>query len=91
MKAADFMELVLEAHVIAAANELMDSVNGGVMELVNGIVKRFVCIFPDEVLKPSDDNAYVYACEILSLGFVWWPSCYVHMEILAGDIQKDRT
>ena len=72
MKAADFMELVLEAHVIAAANELMDSVNGGVMELANGIVKRFVRILPDEVPKPSDDNAYDYACEILSLGLVWY-------------------
>ena len=74
MKAAeDFMRVVLEGYVVAAASQIMDSKpwNGNVAQLADEVVTKHVRILPDDI-PDTKDKVYTYACEVLSLGLLWY-------------------
>jgi L1 cell adhesion molecule like protein len=66
--AEDFFGLILEAHIVAAANTLMED-DSTLEGLANKIVDHFVKLSPKEIL--CTDQVNVYACELLTLGLVW--------------------
>jgi len=87
MKAAeDFLEVVLHAHIVAAAESLCDT-PGGIAELSEAIVDNFVKIAlpvpdsskssststrpPSSGRERSKDQVFLYATEVVTLGLLW--------------------
>ena len=75
MKAAeDFLLVVLHAHVVAAANELMQLLPcESAIELAKLVITNYVH-FPqetEEIVQPSRDLVYLYATELLTFGLLW--------------------
>ena len=69
--AEDFLELVLNAHVIICARHIIDSgKSGSVQEIANMLVEGYVKI-DDKMKTASKDQIYLYACEIITLGLFW--------------------
>ena len=67
--AEDFMQVVLEGYIVAAANELKDSHT--LTEMADEIVQRYVQILPEN--RPqSSDEVHTYSCELISLGLLWY-------------------
>jgi L1 cell adhesion molecule like protein len=65
--AEDFMQIVLEAHIVTAAEEEMtDGVK--VKEVAERIVEKYIKLAPGH---GSNDFIHVYACEVLTLGLIW--------------------
>jgi len=82
MKAAeDFLELVLHAHIVAAAESLCDTSSGNLAELSEAVVNKFVKIVlpvPDSTTRNSltkqtttKDQVFLYSTEVVSLGLLW--------------------
>ena len=68
----DFMEIILEAHVVAAANKLMENGwDGTVTELASAVINQYVRILPEAKPTAHNDQVLNYACEVLSLGLLW--------------------
>ena len=68
----DFLEVVLEAHIVAAANELLASGwDGTLQQLAEKIIDTYVHILPD-VAGSCSDEVHIYASEVLSLGLLWY-------------------
>ena len=74
MKACeDFFLTVLHAHVIAAANHLLESslVNTDKVEVMaKEIIIRYVCFHPDVKVKTTD-TVFLYSLQVLTLGLIW--------------------
>ena len=65
--------MVLEAHVVAAGQQLLDSNwDGTLVELANEIVKRYVKILNESTNNAAGDEVHTYACEVISLGLLWF-------------------
>ena len=68
----DCICVVVHAHVIAAAKAILkDDVQMHVEELSKQIVSRFVKLWKTEEVTPNADEAFVYACDVLTPGLVW--------------------
>ena len=62
----------MEAHVTAAANEILhDNSNCTLHEVSKRVVDNYVLILPSESFIASD-TTYLYACEVLTLGLLWY-------------------
>ena len=78
MKAAeDFLELLLEAHVVTAAECLLSIHSDLTLNQISQmIVDRYVILpSPSHASKCStsvNDGIHLYACELLSLGLIWY-------------------
>ena len=78
MKAAeDFLELLLEAHVVTAAECLLSIHSDLTLHQISQmIVDRYVILpSPSHASKCStsvNDGIHLYACELLSLGLIWY-------------------
>ena len=74
MKASeDFFELVLVDHIITAAREIMNNSPQraiSLSEVVDALVHQFVRILSSP--KPTSDDVYLYACEVITLRLVWY-------------------
>ncbi len=67
----DFLELVLEAHLVSAAKQLTSN-NGNEKpseEISELIVEKLILLPTSEYT--SDDGVQLYAKEVLTLGLVW--------------------
>lgn len=86
MKAAeDFLEVVVEAHVMAAANSVPDNAQiSSVQVLAERIVKTFIHLKVGETTD-CDDGVYLYACDLLILGMIWMG---FHDAIREGDGER---
>ena len=73
MKAAeDFLDVVIEAHVIAAANSVPNKERiTSAQEMAKKMVKSFVYLKVEESASDVDDGVYLYACDFLTLGLIW--------------------
>lgn len=73
MKAAeDFLDVVLEAHVIAAANRVPDKEQiTSPQEMAEQVVKSFICLKVGESGSDINDGVYLYACDLLTFGLIW--------------------
>ena len=82
MKAVeDFMEVVLSAHVIGAANTVLcEKPDLSVQELSHEIIQKFVTFLGGDSIQGN--GVYKYAKEVLSLGLLW--ECF-HDAIKEGD------
>ena len=76
MKAAeDFLELVLVAHVVSAAKEIIattcstDSEVLTLQEVSSSIAEKYVRILCTD---GTSDKKYLYACEVITLGLLWY-------------------
>jgi L1 cell adhesion molecule like protein len=66
--AEDFLELILEAHIVTAAKTLYVS-DITVVELAEKIVDNYVQVSHRNTL--IKDQVHMYACEVLSLALLW--------------------
>jgi L1 cell adhesion molecule like protein len=66
--AEDFFELVLEAHIVAAAKKEYNPEHS-VTTLAKNIVEKYVRLGFGSL--PSDDQVHIYACEVVTLGLIW--------------------
>ena len=71
----DFLSLIINAHVIAAAKALLLEKNfDNPADLASAIVKKYIRLpRPDDQSKPQtcQDGKLLYATEVLSLGLLW--------------------
>ena len=78
MKAAeDFLELLLEAHVVTAAEYLLSIDPGHTLHEMSQIIVDKYVILPspshgEKHSIPRNDGIHLYACELLSLGLYWY-------------------
>ena len=81
MKAAeDFMQLVLYAHIVAAAETVEDLTGADtVAGVAHIIISNYVLLPSHSVIKKTaadeniwEDKVHLYACETLTLGLLWW-------------------
>ena len=69
MKSADFLDLIVTAHVIVGVRQLQISgENGQVNEIAAKFVDTFVTVGNDVSTK---DEVFLYACDVITLGLVW--------------------
>ena len=71
----DFLKLVLDSHIVAAAQQILNSGwDGTLMQLADEIVKRYVRILSKDTCMPSaaSDEVHIYASEVISLGLLWY-------------------
>jgi len=90
MKAAeDFLNLVLEGHVIVAANTISnDGQVPCVQDMAAKILKSFIKLRMDEDTGEVSDGVYLYACDLMTLGFLWMG---FHDAIREGDGERVMT
>ena len=76
MKAAeDFIEIVLESHILTAAKHLLSiNPNYSLQETCKMIVDNFVILTPQSQDKKHSvcDGIHLYACEVVTLGLIWY-------------------
>lgn len=66
----DFLYLVLIAHIVVAAQELMKTKEYDVLSLSEAIVQNFVELGSGK-LRSRSDRVRLYATELLTLGLLW--------------------
>ena len=72
--AEDFMHIILESYIVAAAKEVMSmnlGLDGTLQQLAETVVSKFVRILPSNMPPSSSDQVFTYSCEVLSLGLLW--------------------
>ena len=70
--AEDFLQIVLDGYVVAAAKEIMSCEwDGTIVQLADEIIKQYIQILPERTLQ-TPDEVYKYSCEIMSLGLIWY-------------------
>ena len=74
MKAAeDFMQLVVRAHVVAAAKTIQDFGAASTLDGIAQSIESNYVLLPllDAVPPTWEDKVHLYACEVLTLGLMW--------------------
>ena len=65
--------MVLEAHTVAAAKEVIDAGwSGSAQQLATKIVEIYIRILPSHVADTDGDGVFIYTCELPSLGLLWF-------------------
>ena len=90
MKAAeDFLEVVVKAHIVAAANSISEHMAiASVHDMATQIVKSFIKLRIGEANLGICDGVYLYASDLLTLGMIWMG---FHDAIREGDGDRVMT
>ena len=67
----DFLELDLVGHIVAAAKEILATQQLMLQEVSHKIANKFVRILCTEQ-EVITDKKYLYACELITLGLLWY-------------------
>ena len=66
----DFFELVLNPHIIAAAQKVLsENDDVTVISVAKSIVDNYTRL--DPATNENDDKIHNYACEVITLGMIW--------------------
>ena len=76
MKAAeDFLLLVLHAHITAASEVLYKEERfESVFHLADSVMESYTRLQGTHNGSTSTGSVFVYACDLLTLGLLWWDS-----------------